>query len=204
LQVDHPMMVIDMDESKLRTIAQLQEFLAATPEVRFTGIAPDGAHDDGRYAHISRAQLKRLVARWHTNRLAAVPLTKRYCTPAAAFARKYTAADIELLVEMDQANEDACGAAIVHLFKRAWHQYRDPRYERLAQLSVSHLYNLRKSASYQARAPARAGDRGGGGVPEPTGATGPRPDRCHRLGTPRGGCQPVAARQVVGVLTGPT
>lgn len=39
---------------KLRTIAQLQEFLAATPEVRFTGIAPDGAHDDGRYAHISR------------------------------------------------------------------------------------------------------------------------------------------------------
>lgn len=175
------MMVIDMDESKLRTIAQLQEFLAATPEVRFTGIAPDGAHDDGRYAHISRflqrfdyprrnkrergvilaylehtsgysrAQLKRLVARWHTNRLAAVPLAKRYRAPAAAFARKYTAADIELLVEMDQANEDACGAAIVHLFKRAWHQYRDPRYERLAQLSVSHLYNLRKSAGYQAR-----------------------------------------------------
>jgi len=32
-------MVINMDETKLRTIAQLQEFLDATPEVSFTGAA---------------------------------------------------------------------------------------------------------------------------------------------------------------------
>ena len=41
-----------MDETKLRTIAQLQEFLDATPEVSFTGTAGDG--DAQRYAHISR------------------------------------------------------------------------------------------------------------------------------------------------------
>ena len=39
---------------------------------------------------------------------------------------------------------------------------------------------------------------------EPTGTTGPRLDRSHRPGTPRCGRQPVAARQVVGVLAGPT
>jgi len=45
-------MVINMDETKLCSIAQLQEFLAATPEVSFTGISADD--DTQRYEHISR------------------------------------------------------------------------------------------------------------------------------------------------------
>jgi hypothetical protein len=44
-----------------------------------------------------------------------------------------------------------CGPAIAHLLQRAHTVYGDPRYERLAELSVSHLYNLRKRADYQAR-----------------------------------------------------
>ena len=172
-------MVINMDETKLRTIAQLEEFLAATPGVSFSGVANAATGSDERYAHISRvlkrfdyfhrskrergvvlaylqhtsgysrAQIKRLVARWHANRLAEVPLAKRYRAPAAPFTRKYTASDIDLLVEMDRANEDVCGPAIVHLFKRAYNTYGDKRYGRLANLSVSHLYNLRKSSGYQ-------------------------------------------------------
>ena len=46
-----PRMVINMDETELRTIAQLSEFLAGALEVDFTGI--DGS-DAQRYAHISR------------------------------------------------------------------------------------------------------------------------------------------------------
>ena len=80
-----------------------------------------------------------------------VSIAKRYSGPAAPFARKYTLADIVLLVEMDKANEDVCGPAIAHLLQRAYRTYGDPRYERLATLSVSHLYNLRKSAGYQAQ-----------------------------------------------------
>ena len=184
-------MVIDMDETKLRTIAQLQEFLAATPEIKFTSAARVGCAGDAgdagdaggtqRYAHISRVlkrfdyprlkkaergvvlaylkrtsgysrpQITRLIARWQENRLAAVPLAKRYSAPAEPFTRKYTASDVQLLVEMDRANEDVCGPAIAHLLRRAYSVYADPRYERLADLSVSHLYNLRKSAGYQAR-----------------------------------------------------
>jgi len=172
-------MVINMDETKLRTIAQLQEFLDATPEVSFSGAA--GEADTQRYAHISRVlrrfdypqrskrergvvlaylrhtsgysrpQITRLVARWEGNRMAAIPLSKRYRAPAAPFPRKYTQTDVQLLVEMDRANEDVCGPAVVHLLRRAWRVYGDPRYERLAGLSVSHLYNLRKSTGYQAR-----------------------------------------------------
>ena len=99
----------------------------------------------------SRAQLTRLVRQWEGNRLAPVPLAKRYAAPAAPFARKYTPGDVALLVEMDRAHEDVCGPAIVHLLHRAYSIYGDARYVRLARLSVSHLYNLRKSTGYQAR-----------------------------------------------------
>jgi hypothetical protein len=51
---------------------------------------------------------------------------------------------------MDKANEDVCGPSIRHLLRRAYSVYGDARYERLAGLSVSHLYNLRKSSGYQA------------------------------------------------------
>lgn len=168
-----------MDETKLRTIEQLEEFLAATPDVVFRsrGVAGDG--DRSRYEQISRvllrfdypqrnkrergvvlaylrhisgysrSQLTRLVERWIKNRLAQQPLVKRYRAPAAPFARKYTAQDVELLVEMDRAHEDVCGAATAHLLQRAHGVYGDMRYERLAELSASHLYNLRKRADYQ-------------------------------------------------------
>jgi hypothetical protein len=97
----------------------------------------------------SRAQVTRLVARWQGNRLALTPLAKRYGAPSLPFARKYTPADVALLVEMDKAHEDVCGPAMACLLQRAYHDYDDARYERLAQLSVSHLYNLRKSNGYQ-------------------------------------------------------
>ncbi len=102
-----------------------------------------------RTSGLRPTQITRLVARWIDNRLAQAPLAKRHCAPAAPFARKYTASDIELLVEMGHANEDVCGPAIAHLLHRAYNVYGDTRYERLTDLSVSHLYNLRKSTGYQ-------------------------------------------------------
>jgi hypothetical protein len=170
-------MVVNMDESKLSTIEQIEAFLGASEQVAFTA----HAGDTERYAHISRvlrrfdyprrnkrergvllaylrhtsgysrAQLTRLVRQWEGNRMAPAPLAKRYGVPAAPFTRKYTPGDVALLVEMDRANEDVCGPAIVHLLGRAYSVYGDARYERLATLSVSHLYNLRKSTGYQAQ-----------------------------------------------------
>lgn len=164
-----------MDESQLSTIEQIEQFLNASAAVTFTAHGGDVE----RYAHISRvlkrfdyprcsrhdrgvllgylqhtsgysrAQVTRLVAQWHRNRLDSVPLVKRYRTPAAPFVRKYTSLDIERLVEMDKAHEDVCAPAIIHLLKRAFHDYGDVRYERLSKLSSSHLYNLRKSVGYR-------------------------------------------------------
>ena len=170
-------MVIDMNETRLCTIEQIEQFLKASTQIEFSA----SGNGRERYDHISgvlerldypqrskrergvlrrylqrttgysRAQITRLVTQWHANRLAVVPLAKRYRAPAAPFARKYTAGDVALLVEMDKASEDVCGPAIAHLLQRAYRDYGDDRYERLATLSVSHLYNLRKSAGYRAQ-----------------------------------------------------
>jgi hypothetical protein len=35
------------------------------------------------------------------------------------------------------------------LCERAWHIFQDPAYERLADISVAHLYNLRSSVGYK-------------------------------------------------------
>ena len=165
-----------MNETRLCTIEQIEQFLSASAQIEFSAHGDDSE----RYEHISRvlkrfdyprrskrergvllrylqltsgysrAQITCLITQWHTNRLAVVPLTKRYRAPAAPFARKYTSGDIERLVEMDKANEDVCGPAIAHLLQRAYRVYGDARYERLAGISVSHLYNLRKSTGYRA------------------------------------------------------
>lgn len=168
-------MVIYMNDSKLRNIAQVREFLAGTRDIGFT---PSGMADDERYIFISRtlirfgyahlgkadkgvirrylehctgygrAQITRLIAR-RLELASDQPLRKRYCAPKSAYASKYTAADVALLVEVDSAYENVCGASTVAVFKRQFEIFGDTRFVRLKDISVSHLYNLRASSGYK-------------------------------------------------------
>jgi transposase InsO family protein len=50
---------------------------------------------------------------------------------------------------MDEQHDTPCGQAVKKLCERANQIYDETRYENLANISVSHLYNLRASTSYQ-------------------------------------------------------
>ena len=65
--------------------------------------------------------------------------------------RKFTPTDVALLAQTDTLHGTLSGPATVHLLRRAYMLYGDVRYQRLAKLSVSHLYNLRAQAGYQAQ-----------------------------------------------------
>lgn len=162
--------MIDMNEDKLKTLAQLQAFLAGTQSVKFHPMM----EDDGCYAHVgkvlrrfgygrlkrgdkgivlrylerttgySRQQMTRLVQRYESG----APMAKRYHAPDHGFVRVYTEQDVALLAQTDTLHDTLSGLATKHLFKRAWAQ-GDRRYARLAGLSVAHLYNLRGSERYQ-------------------------------------------------------
>lgn len=163
-----PSMVIDMNDSQLNTVADLSAFLTGTTTVTFALAANE------RYAFIertlrrfgytrlrrvdkavvlrflehvsgySRQQLTRLVERTRNG----TPLTTRYRTPKG-FTRTYTAADVALLAATDALHGTLSGPATKKLMERAYTVFDDAAYQRLAGLSVAHLYNLRQQAGYR-------------------------------------------------------
>ncbi len=162
-------MVINMEEAQLKTLAQIKAFLDGTSEVSFRvpkeernafiervlkrfGYAPHGRVDRGvllryieRMTGLSRQQVTRLVARYRKDG----KLSKQPCKPKKGFACRYTAADVALLADTDVLHSMLSGPATRKLMERAYQVFGDPRYERLAGISVSHLYNLRESRPYQ-------------------------------------------------------
>jgi hypothetical protein len=91
----------------------------------------------------SRQQLTRLIAQYcKTGRL------RRRQRTVGGFKLKYTEQDIRLLAAMDQRHDTPCGTAIKKLCERAYEVFGQAEYATLASISVSHLYNLRKSIPY--------------------------------------------------------
>jgi transposase InsO family protein len=52
---------------------------------------------------------------------------------------------------VDEAHETLSGPATQKILYREFHEYGESGYERLARLSVAHLYNLRKTGTYRKR-----------------------------------------------------
>ena len=163
-----PSMVINMNDNQLNSLADLSAFLLGTTTVEFALAAAE------RYAFIertlrrfgyaglrrtdkavvlrflervsgySRQQLTRLVQRTRNG----APLATRYRAPKG-FARTYTAADVALLAATDALHGTLSGPATKKLMERAHCVFGDAAYQRLAGVSVAHLYNLRQQAGYR-------------------------------------------------------
>ena len=65
------------------------------------------------------------------------------------FPRKYDVEDILLLTEVSTATDAPNGNSLKKIFHDSYHLYNDLRFERLKQISVSHIYNLQKTRIYQ-------------------------------------------------------
>jgi hypothetical protein len=79
------------------------------------------------------------------------------------------------LAEVDAAHEDLSGPATRHLLRRELEPYGDERFQPLAGIPASHIYNLRNSAGYGklpvrvSRTPARQVAIGERRQPQPIG-----------------------------------
>lgn len=67
------------------------------------------------------------------------------------FPKKYEIEDVCLLSEVCLATESPNGKALKQMFCDSYHLYGDNRFERLKQISVSHIYNLQKTNVYQSK-----------------------------------------------------
>lgn len=160
-----------MQAGERLSLEQIRAFLAASDGVQFEGrnreevygwvdqtLRRQGYEELGRTGRglvrrylekmtgLSRAQITRLITQY----LAGEEVKpKRY--RRRRFPARYTRADVEMLASVDEAHETLSGPATRKLFQRAFYDFGDRRHERLAQLSVAHLYRLRRSRTYRRR-----------------------------------------------------
>jgi transposase InsO family protein len=95
---------------------------------------------------LSRAQATRLIAQYVESGTVQVRRSR-----GKRFTVHYTPDDVALLAEVDEAHETLSGPATKKLLYRGYYEFADARYERLANVSSSHIYNLRKLRSYRER-----------------------------------------------------
>jgi transposase InsO family protein len=160
-----------MDDSEAGSLEQIRAFLAGSGEVRFAGLRREEVYGWvektlvrhqyvslkrpdkslvrrylARMTGLGRAQVTRLITAYaRTGRVKAVVYQR------TKFATRYTAADVNLLAYVDKAHGNLSGPATRRILEREHGEYGQAAYQRLAAISVAHLYRLRNSEDYRKR-----------------------------------------------------
>lgn len=163
-------MIVNLDTRRLKTLEDIRAFLGGSTQFDLSIADRAAAYrwledtlrqlryatlckvDKGtvrayleKVTGLSRAQVTRLIGQF----LRSGKLRDRRGPPARPFLRQYTPADIRLLAATDALHEQPAGPAVRKLCERAFGIFGDADYERLARISSSHVYNLRKSTGYR-------------------------------------------------------
>jgi transposase InsO family protein/predicted DNA-binding transcriptional regulator AlpA len=160
-----------MDDSQATDMEQIRALVAANQVVRFAGQRRQEVYewvertlvrhqyaglrrpDKGvvrlylaQMTGLSRAQVTRLITGYQeTGGVIAAPYQRR------RFPTIYTAADVELLAYVDRAHGNLSGPATQRVLEREHNEYGQAAYQRLAEISVAHLYRLRNTEAYRKR-----------------------------------------------------
>lgn len=158
-----------MNINDLKTIEQLEQFLSGTQAVAFVVAS---SHQDiyrdiqrtlviFRYPTLDKASkgvvLRFLIKITGYSRQQVTRLLKQYRDTGKierqqrthqGFKSIYTPEDIRLLAALDERHNTLSGPATKKLCERADTLFGQTQYQRLAGVSVAHLYNLRKSKPY--------------------------------------------------------
>jgi transposase InsO family protein len=160
-----------MDDTEATSLEQIRAFLAGSDPVQFAGQRREEMYgwvektlvrhqyaslsrpDKGalrrylaRMTGFSRAQVTRLITGYSkTGRVKAVVYQR------VKFASRYQSSDVDLLAYVDRAHGNLSGPATRRILEREYGEYGQAAYQRLAAISVAHLYRLRHSAAYRKR-----------------------------------------------------
>jgi len=162
-------MTIQMEDPEEMSLEQMKKLVESSRTVRFSIEGREALYGllirvlkNQRYAELSReqrgivrrfltkvtgrsrAQITRLIGQWMQERTIKAKRPSR-----RRFATRYTEEDARLLAEVDTAHEELAGPAVRRILRREYEVFSRPEYERLAGISVSHLYNLRRSKAYR-------------------------------------------------------
>lgn len=160
-----------MQAAERLSLEQIRAFLAASDEIGFAGRNRAEVYGwvnqalcQQRYEELNRSGrglMRRYLEKMtglsgaQVTRLITLYLRGEEVKPRAyrrhRFPRKYSREDTVLLAAVDEAHQTLSGPATQKLLERAFYDFREARFERLAQLSVAQLYRLRQSKAYRQR-----------------------------------------------------
>ncbi len=119
---------------KYKTVRKKDKSLIKTYLMRVTGY--------------SSVQIKRLIKKWNNGKLTSNVDYKRH-----KFKTKYGPTEIELLARADSSLGFTNGNAVKAALKREANLFKNKQYAQISQISVSHIYNIRKnSLQYSSKA----------------------------------------------------
>jgi transposase InsO family protein len=158
-----------MQNADVLTREQIQEFLKGSRSIEFTGqnraelygfvqrvlvaqeYAVQGKKQRGairaylsKITGMSLPQMARLIRKYRQEGVVEAVAYRR-----RRFPTKYTGRDVALLAEVDRAHDWLSGPATAHILQREYEQFGKAEHARLAEISVAHLYNLRRSERYR-------------------------------------------------------
>jgi transposase InsO family protein len=160
-----------MNDDNIVSIAQLREFLKLSDSAAFSRTDRDETYEWigrtlGKFGYHRLAKKEKGVVRAYIQSVTGYSDTqldrlirrKREVGRVVARSRTqptfptiYTPEDVALLAEVDNAEGRRTGGALRKTLSDMFHIYGDKRFERLAKISVSHLYNLRGTRTYESR-----------------------------------------------------
>ncbi|MDP2816162.1 MAG: transposase family protein, partial [Rectinemataceae bacterium] len=169
-------MTIDMDDNAVTSIAQLSVLVKTAEALGVEGVKRKDDKDTVyawmndllirlRYRFLGKKE-KGLIRRYlicytgytktHIDHLIASYKKRgkisRRERSQPEFERVYTSMDIALLAEVALAYRHQNGKALKEVCRAMYHTYDDLRFERLAKISVSRLYDLKKTRVFLSRA----------------------------------------------------
>jgi len=161
-------MTLTMKDTALSSIKEVKKFLKSSSKVEFRRRKREEAYcwmektmERFRYCSLSkedkgimkqylkkvtgysRAQITRFIAQYKETGGIKERLYKRN-----RFTKRYTMEDIRLLAETDELHNFPNGVALKKILKRMAVIYGDKRYENISNISMQHIYNMRKSVLY--------------------------------------------------------
>jgi len=162
-------MTLSMHNTRHLTIQEIKRILTATSALNFQALKREETYqwmeDMLRRTHYrklvkpdkgvirsfllkmtgySSAQVDRLITQFKTNAQIKVVEYQRH-----RFDRTYTSTDIALLAAADLALRRLAGPATAKIFQREYAVFGKKEYERLSDISSSHIYNLRQEHLYR-------------------------------------------------------
>ena len=156
-----------MGNSRLVNFIQIKEFLQGTNSVDFVMKSTKEkyafikqTYDQFKYTTLTKKQkgvVKRYVRKvtgYSTAQITRVVAKSFTGNPYRAsykrhvFSKKYTALDILLLVKTDNLHGRLNGVATKLILQREYEEFKKEEYRTISGISVSHIYNIRKTKKY--------------------------------------------------------